>query len=336
MSAVTVHQADNAPRFQAGTEHVESWFFRANHPTEPRAIWLKATILSRRGGAVAEAWCSLFDGDRDRALGRKVTVPMASARIGGSSLGIHVEGCSFQLGADRGSAKGTLGEFSWDLSWERLPGPLGEPLCMLPSRRLVDARLPRNKLLTPSPVLLCSGTARWGGQTWSMERWPGMQGHNWGRAHSPEYAWGQCVFSSELGEPVCTVEAASGRVALGGRTSPLLALMSIRRGGRVYRFDRLLDLWNRDARIDFPEWTLRMKGPAGEALLSMRARPERMVCLGYENPSGQLSHCLNSKLAAVSLRVNPVNEEAFECRSLHGGALEFLQREPVSAIPEVV
>jgi hypothetical protein len=112
--------------------------------------------------------------------------------------------------------------------------------------------------------------------------------------------------------------------------------MTIRRQNRTYRFDRLVDLWNQDAAIDFPDWTLRMQGPDGEALLSMRANPEHMVCLGYENPDGKLSYCLNSKLSTVSLRVNPVNHEAFECTSQYGGALEFLQSTPAPELPEVV
>jgi hypothetical protein len=34
--------------------------------------------------------------------------------------------------------------------------------------------------------------------------------------------------------------------------------------------------------------------------------------------------------------VNPVNEEAFECASEHGGALEFLVNAPDPRFPDVV
>lgn len=71
-----------------------------------------------------------------------------------------------------------------------------------------------------------------------------------------------------------------------------------------------------------------MRGPGGDAWLEMTARPEETVCLGYRNPDGRLSHCFNSKLARVRLRVNPVNEEGFSCTSEHGGALELLRNEP--------
>lgn len=328
---------DNRPRFRQGADHVESWFMRANHPTRPRALWLKATILGRAGGlALAEAWCSLFDGERTRAEGAKATVPFDAAHFHPVDQVAELAGCRFHLDPSAGGSTGRVGPFSWDLKWSRLPGDLGDPLSMLPSRRLLDAPLPRNKLLTPAPALSFEGTVDWQGERWAVDQWLGMQGHNWGRAHSPEYAWGQCIFVDTDGRPFGSVEAASGRIVMGRWTSPVLALMEVRRHGRTYRFDRLVDLWNRRARIAFPDWTLKMRGRSGEALLTMRAQPDRMVCLGYENPDGRLSYCLNSKLATVSLRVNPVNEEGFECFSQHGGALEFLQPDPAAELTEVV
>ncbi|NOY26182.1 MAG: hypothetical protein GXP62_09955 [Oligoflexia bacterium] len=326
----------NLIRYVAGNEHVESWFFRANHPSLPRAIWLKATILgSRSGGAQASAWCSCFDGNGEpgrRAWGQRATVPFDQAHFDGDDPQIQVADCSFDLGATSGNAQGQLGELSWDLHWERSPGLLGEPLCLFPSDRLIDSRLPRNKLVTPAPVLMVSGHVVSRGQTWEIDQWVGMQGHNWGPAHSPEYAWGQCNFLNSAGEVFCTVEAAAGRVVMGGFTTPLLAMMTIRRGKSRYSFDRILDLWRQKTDIDFPCWSLRMRGPGGDAQLSMRAHPDRMVCLPYENPSGQISYCLNSKLASVSLRVNPVDEDGFVCESQHGGALEFLQPQPAPGI----
>ena len=79
-----------------------------------------------------------------------------------------------------------------------------------------------------------------------------------------------------------------------------------------------------------------MRGADGEARLIMRADPEEMACLGYRNPDGALSYCLNSKLAHTVLRVNPANDDGFECVSPHGGALEFLSPTADPRLPEVV
>ena len=79
-----------------------------------------------------------------------------------------------------------------------------------------------------------------------------------------------------------------------------------------------------------------MRGSDGEAALVMCGQPDRMVCLGYDQPDGQRAFCLNSKTAQVTLRVNPTDGPAFECTSSHGGALEFLQPVEHPAVQPVV
>lgn len=320
---------DNAPRFSPGKPAVESWFLRANDPKSARAIWIKATVLCRADGtAVAEAWVSVFDGDRTTA-GRE-SVPLGQAQIDGGDgpLVARIAGTSVRLDAQSGSASGSLdteqGKVAWELAFEREPGLLGDPLSLLPSRRLIDAPVPKNKLLTPFPVAAFRGTVTWDGEQWPVENWLGMQGHNWGAAHSPEYAWGQCIFTDDQGKPFAMAEGASGRIQLGPITTPLLSMLTVRRDGREYRFDRLVDLWRQDPSIEFPTWRLKMRGGDGKADLLMKADPARMVCLGYDNPDGRRSFCLNSKTAEVTLRVDPANADGFECHSTFGGALEFL------------
>lgn len=324
---------DNLPRQSVGTDHVESWFIRANHPHEPRALWLKATTLtSAKGTAVAEAWVAAFDGDRTAAVRATIELGDATFRHDGDGLDIEVGSTTWRLDAAGGVVRGELagagGRLSWDLRLTRVPGKLGEPLCLLPSRRLLDTKLPRNKLVTPLPVAAVTGTLRWDGEVWELADWHGMQGHNWGAAHAPEYAWGHCVFTDRDGVPFGVVEGVSGRIDLAGYRTPLLSLLTVRRGERELRFDRVLDLWRQRPRIAFPSWTLQIRGRDGKAALAMTAVPSRMVCLGYDQPSGQRHHCLNSKTAAVSLSVQPVDDEAFTCTSACGGALELLQADP--------
>ena len=333
---------DNRPRFRDGTDHVESWFLRANDPSSPRALWLKATVLTRKDGpSVAEAWCSVFDGERTAAFRRQVPLDEAMFRTSGEVLETRVDTLALDLGADGGSSRGQLGSPSgrvdWDLSLERAPGALGRPMRLLPSARLVDAPFPKNKLLTPFPVAGFSGRltwdgADWDGADWDLGGWTGMQGHNWGTAHSPEYAWGHCAFPDDE----AVVEAASGRIELGRRNSPLFSMLVVRRGGEELRFDRIVDLWRQDARLDFPGWTLEMRGRAGRALLEMTGSTRAMVCLGYDNPVRARSYCLNSKTARVRLRVAPRHGAAFELTSEHGGALEFLRPDEVAEVQPVV
>ena len=174
------------------------------------------------------------------------------------------------------------------------------------------------------------------GERLEVKDWVGMQGHNWGREHAWEYAWGQCSFVDDAGEPFCSVEGFSGKLRLAGRSTPYLSAVVVRRGEREYRFDRVFDFWRQEAEIDDLRWTVSLKSADGEARLAMQASARDMVCLGYHNPDGRLSYCMNSKLARVELRVNPTNEEGFEVFSEHGGALELLRNTPDPRFAEVV
>jgi hypothetical protein len=314
-------EADNAPRWRAGTDHVESWFVRANHPTLPRAVWVKSTVLCRADGTtLAETWCSVFDGRRTAAF-RAEAVP-AEPALGTSDSG--------------GTSHGALGPpgagVEWDLAFTRVRGSWADPICLLPSARLVDGPFPKSKLLTPFPVATFAGGLTWAGERWELDGWLGMQGHNWGAAHSPEYAWGQCLFP----EQEAVVEAVTGRIELGRRNSPLFSMLVLRRGDDELRFDRIVDRWRQRPELDFPRWSLGIHGRDGRVELEMTGDPGAMVCLGYDNPARSRSYCLNSKTAAVRVRVEPRHGAAYELTSEYGGALEFLGPDPEPSVQPVV
>lgn len=322
---------------------VESWFLRACAPNDSKAFWVKATTLTHSStDAVAEAWCSVFDADE--TFGAKTTIPLSNATLGGVPFNAVIGTSVFDLDVANGRIAGEIenerGRLRWNLKFGRIDGALGEPLCVLPSRTLIDAKFPKNKLLTPAPVLKFQGELEWNGRRIVVENWYGSQGHNWGARHAPEYAWGQVIFLNSKGEPFCYAEGASGRIQVGAKTSPRLSMLTVRRieNGRLreYRFDRLVDLWNQSADIAFPRWSLKVKGADGEAMIEMEALPERMVCLGYFNPNRDLSYCLNSKTSRVTLRVNPRDADGFECVSASSGALEFLQSVPEKRVQPVV
>ncbi len=334
---------DNALRYRpGGSGHVESFFLRGNAPDRRLAFWLKATVFSPRpDSAVAELWCIVFDAENGRHWSEKRTVPFEHTTFAGDPMTIDIAGADFDLGPEgfaRGSLKGEGGPCSWDIGWTPSPGVLGEALCLLPSEKMIDGAFPRSTPLTPWPALRLTGSIEVWGETIDLDKWTGMQGHNWGREHAFEYAWGQCHFLDENHDPFCWVEGFSAKIRLAGRPTPFISALTVRRNDSEYRFDRLVDIWRQEASVKLDEytWRVRLRSGDGEAALVMTAAPEEMVCLGYHNPDGRLSYCLNSKLARVHLRVNPVNEAAFECVSEHGGALEFLRNSPDPSFERVV
>ncbi|MFO0559924.1 MAG: hypothetical protein U0269_18030 [Polyangiales bacterium] len=321
---------DNALRFDGRAGHVESYFFRANDPSRPRAFWLKQTILAPLDGpALAESWFIWFDAERGRTIAHRVSQPYSQAiftGFGDPSKHLETRAITVEL-APNGSARGELeppeGRVSFDVRWSPLASPIAEPLSIFPCKLLRTGPFPRSKLLSPLPALAFSGAIELPDERVEFERWPGMQGHNWGKEHTFEYAWGQCLFADDD----AMVEGFTGRVRVAGRASPRVSAMVVRRGARTYRFDTIFDTWRQRAEVELDRWALTLRSRDGEATLVMNAADRPMVCLGYDNPNGEPSYCFNSKLAEVELTVRPSDGAQFVCKSPHGGALEFLRRQ---------
>lgn len=327
---------DNALRFQGQKGHVESYFLRANHPTRPLAVWLKATILAPlHGPAIAESWFIFFDGEKKVTFAGKQTVPFSTAAFSADGAAIKIAGTDFVFDAN-GSARGTTpspaGTARFDLTWKKQESPIALPLRMMPFRFLRTGAFPKSKLETPFPSLRLSGRIELPDGTVELEHWLGAQGHNWGKEHYFEYAWGQCVFP----EDDVMVEGGTGRVRVAGRVSPRMSLMVVRKGPRVFAFNTIFDLWRQRAEVSSDRWLVSLRGTDGEATLEIDAANRPMVCLGYDNPNNERSYCFNSKLAKATLTVRPADGASFTCHSEHGAALEFLRREADPRFPHVV
>jgi hypothetical protein len=317
---------ENDRRYSGRPGHVESWFIRANDPAAPRALWLKMTILAPlHGPAVAETWFIWFDGVTGAVVAHKDTVPITEASFEQGS--VRVARCRFEL-SQHGALEGELATKHGPVSYAlRLDGA-APPLSLFPFDVLLKTPFPRSKTLTPRPVLTLAGELRLPNETVKLDGWRGSQGHNWGREHTFEYAWGQCVFPASADGPETMLEGYSARIKLAGRTSPRMSALVVRRGGEELRFDRTFDFFRQEATLAPRRWTVRLKGPGGEARLRIDATDKPMVCLGYKNPDDVMSYCFNSKLADVLLEVRPKHGPEFRCMSPHGGALELLKREP--------
>jgi len=318
----------NAPRFDGRPGHVESYFVRLNDPARPRAVWFKQTVLAPlQGEAVAESWVIFFDGAR--VVADKVTVPWSQAQYGDP----HVTTPAMALTVGGvGGARGTIAQVQFDVHWDRPDSTSSAPLQLYPWRALRVGPFPRSKLNTPAPWIVARGTLVVAGEQVDVTGWTGSQGHNWGREHSFEYAWGQAVFPGAD----AVLEGFTGRVRVAGRTTPRMSALVVRRDGREWRFDRIFDPWRQEQHVDADRWEIRLRSHDGEAHLVMDSRDRAQACLGYLNPDGAMSYCFNSKLARVQLEVFPSDGARFELTSEHGGALEFLRREPDPRFTRVV
>jgi hypothetical protein len=314
--------------------HVESHFLRFNDPAGERAIWLKGTVIDGPSRSpAAELWCCVFDGDK--RWGERVAAPAQTALHDG---GLAIGESSLRLAGGQGEASGSLsnarGQCRWALTWRPRPGPLGSPMHLFPYRWMLQGGFPKSKLVSPVPLLDVSGYFEWDGVRVELDGWIGMQGHNWGAEHAPEYAWGQAWFGDP--EPDCIVEGFTARTRIGPILSPRLSCLAVRFEEREFRFDRFWRLSGQRGIIGQKgSWNLEMMSRQGRARLWMQAPPERSVCLGYENPDGARRYCFNSKTARARLWLQPKGEAPIE-RSSATGALEFLSSEPNEAYGPVI
>jgi hypothetical protein len=331
----------NACRYEGKRGHVESWFLRANDLKSKRALWLKLTLHAPlEGPIVAETWFIWFDGESGKTLAHRGTHPLVDAQIDTTPTGMKasVAGWAYELGPVGAASASIVAQgtpIRFNLGWSDAPGPWSRFLSLARHRALREGPVPRFKLNTPHPALRLSGSVQVGEQSYDIGGWLGSQGHNWGNEHPVEYAWGQILFPAENGAPDTFVEGGASRFRIGGRVSPRIASLVVRRGAQEFHFDRVRDLVHHDSNGSRRRWALRIWGPEGEARLRLDATDRPMVCLGYPNPPGHISYCFNSKLAEALLEVRPTRGEPFTCKSAHGAALEFLQLEPDPNFPVV-
>src|SRR3954451_22169866 len=68
--------------------HYESFYIKAAHPSEPRAVWIRHTVWKAPGAdAVGSVWCTLFDASCARPVAWRETRPAAELGVGeGESL----------------------------------------------------------------------------------------------------------------------------------------------------------------------------------------------------------------------------------------------------------
>ncbi len=331
MNAASALSDYATPRAPGATQSMyESYFFRANHPTRPLAVWTKATVLtSQHGEALQESWLAYFDGEKNRSFAAKrserLDPAFAQERDGEQRLAVC--GAAWTI-APRGLCRGVVDGGTWDLTFERLPGAVGEARSFIPPN-LLTGSFPRAKGVTPLPAMTVDGALEVFGERVELRGWSGALGHNWGREHPRRHAWGQCYFPATDDGPAAWVEGITASVKLAGPiASPLLSTMIVQRGEQSFRFDRIFDPWNQRAVIEDRRFTLELHGDDGRAVLELDGTGRPVVCLGYKDPAGALGYCVNTKLARTKLTVEPRHGAPFTLSSEHGGALEFVRREP--------
>lgn len=309
-------------RADASKGHVESWFLKANEPDGRRALWVRCTIFARPPLApVAEAWAIAFDRHRGH-VAVKSTVALEVARFAGDALDVEVDGCALSRSRARGALASGRGALSWDLAI----GPsLAEPIVHFPSRAMYrDGLPPFSKLVTPVSDARASGELRvdrGGGDVdvWEIGGWPAMLGHNWGKGNAELYAWTHCNAWDVEG---LAFEAMSARVRVGPLLSPMATAAFVRWRGKSWDLSSVRALTHNRGSISLRRWEMTGDHGGLHVACDVAAENDDIVGLHYANPSGPITHCLNTKLARARLELRLPDGETVTTSS-RAAALEI-------------
>jgi len=296
--------------------HVESFFLKANDPDADRAVWLKFTIYSPIGGTptVGEVWAIVFDGDGAHGhVAAKETYPISETSQGKGGVGLVMRDCTLEPGHTTGVL--------------HTPDATEVPL---PMAWMYTAPFPKFKTLSPTADSRFHGYVEVGGRRLEISDWPGMQGHNWGRAHAERYAWAHCNVFDDPGDGSqegAIFEGFSARIKLGPITTPFLTLVKLVHRGITYDFTDVTCWLRAASQLEHTAWDFVCVKGRQRLIGSLWTTPDRMVGLTYRNPNGDLTHCLNSKIAHCELRLLEDGATRVRLRSHGKAALEVAVKE---------
>lgn len=305
--------------------YYESRFVRANHPSEDRALWLRQTLLlPTAGDAVADVWVMAFDAEAGhRAL--KAAYPLAdsdyryddwTARIGEATL-------------DDRAMRGAVDGARWNLAVTAS----GAPEVKLLTDRGYRAKFPTAKTMVRDPLALFDGRLEIEGTAFDVDGWRGSVNHNWGRRHTPAYAFGQvCGFD---GADDASLEIVTARAAVGPVRMPAATLLVLRCGGREYALRSIAQTRHAHGTYRPFEWTFGARIGSATIEGEIAAAASDVIGLTYHDTTGHTKYCYNSALATCRVRV-VCDGRTTELVATRRAMLEILLAEPSEAVPLLV
>lgn len=306
----------------------ESNYLKANDPYRGGAFWLKYNLLAPVEPSrprFAELWAIYWEGPGQRPIVVKRLVDEGEIDEDTKRLALDLPDASLTRSTSKGSIEDNGHRIDWDID---LLDEGDTPLFLYP-HLFYKTPFPKKKTVTPRPRQLFSGTLVVDGRQLSIERWVGLRGHNWGKMHAHELAFGNANLWDQPGDWV--FEAASARIFVGPVLSPFLSV-AVLRSPKSERSYNLPHLWlNRTAHVDFPSWACTFQHPKGETRARWTLDPEDVAGLRYLHPDGRVAYCYNTKYARLRLEIE--RRHGRELRTSSMAELEFQTPTPIPGIP---
>ncbi len=298
----------------------ESYYLKAAHPSEPKAVWIRHTVHKRPGAEPTGAlWCTFFDREAGPPAAIKQTLD--SPRTGGDEL-LRLGNARFGAGDASAHVEADGREGGWDLRFETSEPPLKH----LPRDFMYTAPLPKTKLLTPLPAARFSGSADLDGRELSLEGWTGMVGHNWGAEHAERWIWLHAGGFEGRG-PDTWLDLAIGRIKVGPFTAPWIANGALSLDGSRSALGGPGRI--RHTKVEESPTGVRFRLSGADMRIDGTVSAPREAFVGwiYADPDGSEHHTVNCSAADVELHVTPSRGSALTLRAPAGGVYELGMRE---------
>jgi hypothetical protein len=304
---------------QSQAPYYESRFIRANAPERARALWMRSTVLLPTAGPpVADSWVMLFDpdGSGNHALKQPHPIDQSdyrydlwTARIGATSI-------------DDGSALGSLSTADRSARWDLRITPGGEAPVKLLTERGYKAKFPTAKTMVRHPLARFDGSVELDNVEFDVAGWTGSVNHNWGRRHTPAYAFGQvCGFD---GAPGSSLEVVTAHAAIGPVSLPAATLLVLRHDGRELAVRSVLATRHTRGRYRPWRWAFGARVDGVTVDGEITAQPGDVIGLTYADTDGESKYCYNSALATCRIELSGSGFPATELTAARRAMFEIL------------
>jgi hypothetical protein len=308
--------------------YYESRFIRANDASRAQALWMRSTLLLPTSGVpVADAWVMVFDPDGagNRALKQPYPIDQSdyqydtwSARIGATTIDDH---------AACGSVTGQGRSARWDL---RITPGDEQPVRLLTDRGY-KAKFPTAKTMVRHPLAGFDGFVELDDVRVQVDGWTGSVNHNWGRRHTPAYAFGQVCGFDEA--PDASLEIVTAHAGLGPISLPAATLFVLRHNGRELAVRSVLA--TRHTRGEYQPFSWSFGAGVDGVTLDgdITAEPGDVIGLTYTDTGGDSKYCYNSALATCRIRLSGNGISATKLVATRRAMFEILTDTRTPSVP---
>ena len=281
----------------------ESFYQRANHPTQPLAFWTRYTIFSAKNKpeeSIGELWGVFFNGMTGEHVAIKKEWPLSHCTFDTTKFFVKVGEAILQEGSLKGELSADKKRLGWNLTFETKEKP--SPFMPL---HFYERRFPVAKSAIGFPMARYNGTFIVNGREIPIRDWVGSQNHNWGYKHTDQYALGQVAGFDNSADSF--FEIATARMKIGCFKFPALTPAVLRHRGREHTFYNLWQALKSRGSYRYFVWDFHVENKDLEIDGTIAAPKNAFVAFVYYNPPGDIKNCLNTKIASCHLRLRYKN-----------------------------